>query len=68
MKNIKGDLEYLKLDGTGDFYSDVRIVGTFTNKNSSSPVGMVGEMTDKATGKPKFRRFLYSGVIEMRVH
>ena len=68
MNNIKWDLEYLKLDGTGDFYSEVRVVGTFNNKNSSSPVGMVGEITDKTTGRTKFRRFLYSGVIEMRVH
>lgn len=68
LKTITWDIEYLKLDGSGDYYSEVRVVGTFNNKNSSAPVGMVGEITDKTTGSTKFRRFLYSGVIEMRVH
>ena len=66
MKNITWDIEYRKVDGSSDLYADVKIVNTFTNSNRT--VGMVGIPNSETEHKPRFRRFLYEGVIEMKIH
>ena len=66
MKNITWDIEYMKVDGSSDYYADVKIVNTFTNSNRT--VGMVGIPNSETEQRPRFRRFLYEGVIEMKIH
>ena len=66
MKNVTWNIEYKKADGSSDLYSDVEIVNTFTNSNRT--VGMVGILNSGTEHRPRFRRFRYDGVIEMKVH
>jgi len=66
MKNITWDIEYRKSDGSSDFYPDVQVVNTFTREHR--PVGMVGILKAGTEHKPRFRRILYDGVIEMKIH
>lgn len=64
MKNIEWNIEYKKADGTNGYYKKVTILNTFERAHET--VGMLGLIYDE-NSKPKYRRFLYEGVVEMRI-